>query len=115
MALSYGVNSVLLLCLVSSLTVPTFATANDPPPLTSGAGVPNPLSPPHPLITQPARIGRALLGRGIATCGYISGNGAYPLTCPAGYTCGSIGQFITTGWACCNQIQCVGNCTLGLY
>src|SRR5437016_14405657 len=116
MALSYGVYSALLLYLVSSLTVPTFATANDAPPLTSRAGVPNPLSPPHPLITQPARIDGALVGRGIATCGYISGNGGYPLTCSAGYTCRSMGEFmITTGWACCKQSQCVGNCTFGLY
>jgi hypothetical protein len=33
---------------------------------------------------------------------------AYPLTCPAGYDCISTVQD-RVAWACCNQIQCVGN------
>src|SRR3954471_11415762 len=33
---------------------------------------------------------------------------AYPLTCPSGYNCISTMQALD-GWACCNQIQCVGN------
>jgi hypothetical protein len=33
---------------------------------------------------------------------------AYPLTCPAGYDCISTVQDMVA-WACCNQIQCVGN------
>jgi hypothetical protein len=108
MALSYRTNSLLLLYLISSLTVPTYATPDRPSTLKSVPSISTALSPPNPLITQPALLSHALLARGIATCGYISGNGAYPLTCPAGYSCTSTIQDLV-GWACCNQIQCVGN------
>ena len=34
---------------------------------------------------------------------------ASPLTCPTGYSCGPTYLDINVGWACCDQIQCVGN------
>jgi hypothetical protein len=108
MALSPRANSVLLLYLISSLTLPTYAKPNIPSTLLSLPGISTNLSPPDPLITQPAKIPHALFARDIATCGYISGNSAYPLTCPGGYSCTSTVQDLV-GWACCNQIQCVGN------
>jgi len=108
MAVSQRANSVLLLCLISSLTIPTYATLNATSTITSVPSISNAISNHNPLITPAATLDRALLARGIATCGYISGNGAYPLTCPAGFSCTSTIQDLD-GWACCNQIQCVGN------
>lgn len=109
MALCYSMDSVLLLYLLSSLTVPTFAMLSQLSQITPRASMLNLVSPPNPLITRAATVDGNLFARGIATCGYISGNGASPLTCPAGYTCTSTVQHVV-GWACCNQIQCVGNC-----
>jgi hypothetical protein len=134
MALGQPANSVLLLCLIS-LTVLTNAAPDIPSKLTfAAASTCNELSPPDPLITQRATLDHALFARSIATCGYVSGNAgspssppctsphpkptapnltnihppAYPLTCPAGYDCISTVQDMVA-WACCNQIQCVGN------
>ncbi|KAL2045623.1 hypothetical protein N7G274_002051 [Stereocaulon virgatum] len=71
---------------------------------------PNPLLALEPLITLSPAIGENILfGRqALATCGYVSGNGASPLTCPSGYSCTSTIQLMPQ-WACCNQIECLGN------
>lgn len=102
---------LLLLCLLSSLTAPSHAASEDPSTLFTPTTSASPstslslsLSSADALITQPA----VLLPRAIATCGYISGNPASPLTCPAGYNCISTVQDVV-GWACCDAIQCLGN------
>jgi hypothetical protein len=63
-----------------------------PPPNT----VPQPshIPSPHPKPTPPPSL--------------TSHPPAYPLTCPSGYDCISTMQD-RVAWACCNQIQCVGN------
>jgi len=80
MALSQRANSVLLLCLISSLT---YAAPDVPSKLTfASASTCNELSPPDPLITQRATLDHALFARSIATCGYISGNAGPPSPFP---------------------------------
>lgn len=61
------------------------------------------------LITPaPAVDYQAIFARDkIATCGYISGKAASPLTCPQSYMCTS--TMFGAGWGCCDQIQCKGN------
>ncbi|WPH02327.1 Hypothetical protein R9X50_00519000 [Acrodontium crateriforme] len=54
-------------------------------------------------ITQAALLEDRILKRTLDTCGWISGNSASPIACPAGYSCQAniLGRF-----ACCNAIQC---------
>ncbi|MCJ1359495.1 MAG: hypothetical protein MMC33_009497 [Icmadophila ericetorum] len=61
------------------------------------------------IITAPPVLDEKLLQkRGLATCGFVSGNPTLPLTCPDGFSCTSTVQDVE-GWACCDQLQCVGN------
>ncbi|MCJ1426088.1 hypothetical protein MMC29_003990 [Sticta canariensis] len=53
---------------------------------------------------------QAIFARGnVATCGYVSGKAASPLTCPPSYMCTSTTVGYYPGWGCCDQIQCQGN------
>ncbi|MCJ1348701.1 hypothetical protein MMC31_006934 [Peltigera leucophlebia] len=64
-----------------------------------------------PQVTPGPEIGsKGIFARAnIATCGYISGNAASPLTCPESYMCSSTVLYAGAGWGCCDQIQCQGN------
>ncbi|PVH93273.1 hypothetical protein DM02DRAFT_241492 [Periconia macrospinosa] len=60
------------------------------------------------VITPPPAFHAEVFKRALATCGYIRGNTASPLTCADGYNC------VTTAhrgavpvFACCNNIECV--------
>ncbi|MCJ1462747.1 hypothetical protein MMC07_001350 [Pseudocyphellaria aurata] len=64
-----------------------------------------------PAFITPAPIvaHQAIFARGnVATCGYVSGNAASPLTCPPSYMCTSTNLY-SPAWGCCDQIQCQGN------
>ncbi|MCJ1469162.1 hypothetical protein MMC07_007795 [Pseudocyphellaria aurata] len=59
---------------------------------------------PAPIVAYQAVLARD----SAATCGYVSGNAASPLTCPPSYMCSST-ILNAPSWGCCDQIQCQGN------
>ncbi|KAH9875046.1 hypothetical protein J1614_004534 [Plenodomus biglobosus] len=58
------------------------------------------------VITPPPIVHNGLEKRAIATCGYISGNSASPLTCPNGYNCATA-THTDPVFGCCNNIECL--------
>ncbi|KAF2850939.1 hypothetical protein T440DRAFT_423772, partial [Plenodomus tracheiphilus IPT5] len=58
------------------------------------------------VITPPPIIHDELAKRALATCGYVSGNSASPLTCPNGYNCATA-MHTDYVFGCCNNIECL--------
>ncbi|KAH9864875.1 hypothetical protein IAQ61_008820 [Plenodomus lingam] len=58
------------------------------------------------MITAPPVLHNDLGKRAIATCGYVSGNSASPLTCPNGYNCATA-IHTDAVFGCCNNIECL--------
>ncbi|KAF1972861.1 hypothetical protein BU23DRAFT_144548 [Bimuria novae-zelandiae CBS 107.79] len=58
------------------------------------------------VITPPPDFHAELFKRTLATCGYIRGNTASPLTCADGYNCVTTVRALSL-FACCNNIECV--------
>ncbi|KAH7377275.1 hypothetical protein BKA66DRAFT_588825 [Pyrenochaeta sp. MPI-SDFR-AT-0127] len=63
---------------------------------------------PKSIITSPPVFHADLFKRAIATCGYIRGNSASPLTCPDGYNCATTAHALPV-FACCNSIECIND------
>ncbi|KAI8934852.1 hypothetical protein NX059_008531 [Plenodomus lindquistii] len=60
------------------------------------------------VITPPPDIHNELVKRAIATCGYVSGNSASPLTCPTGYNCATA-MHTDYVFGCCNNVECLND------
>lgn len=58
------------------------------------------------VITPPPAFHAKLFKRALATCGYIRGNTASPLTCVDGYNCITTAHALPV-FACCNSIECI--------
>ncbi|KAF1993614.1 hypothetical protein P154DRAFT_395171, partial [Amniculicola lignicola CBS 123094] len=60
------------------------------------------------VITSAPVIHSDVFKRDIATCGFIRGNSALPLTCPQNYNCITTFRFVLA-FGCCNNIECLDN------
>ncbi|KAL1792579.1 hypothetical protein ACET3X_009086 [Alternaria dauci] len=60
------------------------------------------------LITPAPQLQGDIFKRSIATCGFVRGNSALPITCAEDYNCVTT-QHIQLGFACCNNIECLDN------
>ncbi|KAF1962078.1 hypothetical protein CC80DRAFT_588694 [Byssothecium circinans] len=69
------------------------------------AGI-NPTTSLKSVITPPPAFHAELFKRALATCGYIRGNTASPLTCADGYNCVTTSHALRV-FACCNNIECI--------
>ncbi|USP81105.1 hypothetical protein yc1106_08379 [Curvularia clavata] len=92
---------------VFSLLLAGLATAKDIPRMPKET-LASPTVPLTSAITPAPYVNGNLFKRLIATCGFIRGDSASPVTCGAGYNC------VTTirtalGFACCNNVECSNN------
>ncbi|OAL57306.1 hypothetical protein IQ07DRAFT_675343 [Pyrenochaeta sp. DS3sAY3a] len=60
------------------------------------------------VITPPPVVHGELFKRAVATCGFVRGNSASPLTCPENYNCISTVR-AQPAFACCDSIECLNN------
>ncbi|KAH6870272.1 hypothetical protein BKA58DRAFT_173730 [Alternaria rosae] len=86
--------------------------------LVAGKNIPNPqvratgvqVAIPESLITPAPKLHDDIFKRSIATCGFIRGNSALPVTCAENYNCITT-QHLELGFACCNNVECLDDWT----